>query len=189
MKKYKKGEYGYRNSFKKWQLLKISILVAFILAQLGARFFTEEQTVKNILTVMAVVTVLPAANLASPLVAILKYHTPSQEFYQKLLPYEEKVMILYDLVITTKEYVLPMDAVIVHPTGVYAYCINTKIKVPDAEKALNEMFVEQRLNPNVKLSKEFAVFEKRMKSLKPASEYEDDGSMEYAAKLLQSLSM
>lgn len=189
LKKYKKGEHGYRNSFKKWQLLKIGILTAFILAQLGARYFTEEQTVKNILTVMAVVTVLPAANLASPLVAIIKYHTSSKEFYNKLVPYEEKFIILYDLIITTKESVLPMDAVIVHPTGVYAYCINTKIKVLEAEKSLNEMFVEQRLDPNVKLTKELFTFEKRLKSLKPASEYEDDGSMEYAVKLLCSLSM
>lgn len=189
MKKYKKGEYGYRNSFKRWQLLKIGILAAFILAQLGARFFTETQTVKNILTVMAVVTVLPAANLASPLVAILKYHTPSEEFHHMILPYEEKFTVLYDLVITTREYVMPMDAVIVHPTGVYAYCINKKILVPDAEKALNEMFAEQRLDPNVKLTKEFPAFEKRIKSLKPASEYEDDGSVDFAAKLLRSMSM
>ncbi|MEG1144742.1 MAG: O-linked GlcNAc transferase-like protein [Clostridium sp.] len=189
MKKKKKGEYGYRNSFKQWQLLKISILVAFILAQLGARYFTTSQTVKNILTVMAVVTVLPAANLASPLVAILKYHTSSKEFYNQISPYEKKFVILYDLVITTKEYVLPMDAVIVHPTGVYAYCINPKTNIPNAEKAVNEMFSEQRLDPNVKITKDFFAFEKRIKSLKPSSEYDDDGSVEFAAKLLRSLSM
>lgn len=187
--KKKKGEYGYRNSFKKRQLFKIGILTAFILAQLGARYFTDVQAMKNILTVMAVVTVLPAANLASPLVAIFGYHTPPESFYQKIRPYEDKFPVLYDLVITTKDYVMPMDAVIVHPTGVYAYCINGKINVPDAEKSLNEIFTAQRLDPNLRLTKEFSTFEKRLKSLKPASEYEDDGSMEYAVNLLKSLSM
>lgn len=189
MKKIQKGEYGYRNSFKKRQLFKIVILAAFILAQLGARYFTDNQSVKNILTVMAVVTVLPAANLASPLVAIYKYKTSSQEFYDKCKPYEERFPILYDLVITTKEDVMPMDAVAVHPTGVYAYCINQKVHTQSAEKDLNEIFVSQRLDPNVKITKELSAFEKRIKSLKPASEYEDDGSMEYAAGLLKSLSM
>lgn len=189
MKKNTKGEYGYRNSFKKRQLFKIGLLTAFILAQLGARFLTDSQAMRNILTVMAVVTVLPAANLASPLVAIYKYHTPPQSFYERIKPYEEKFHVLYDLVITTKDDVMPMDAIIVHPTGVYAYCINEKTNILDAEKSLNEIFVMSKLDPTVKITKEFSTFEKRIKSLKPASDYEDDGSMDYSLQLLKNLSM
>ena len=33
------------------------------------------------------------------------------------------------MVLTTKDYVLPMDAVAVHPTGIYAYCINPKVNI------------------------------------------------------------
>lgn len=68
---------------------------------------------------MAIVTVLPAANLASPLVAIIKYKL-RQEFYEKYSVYEEKFPHAFDMVLTTKDYVLPMDAVAVHPTGIYA---------------------------------------------------------------------
>lgn len=189
MTRKKKGEYGYRGSFKKRQLFKIGILSAFILAQLGARFFTDSQSLKNILTVMAVVTVLPAANLASPLVAVIKYKTPPLDFYEKISPYEDRFPVLYDLLITTGDYVMPMDAIAVHPTGVYAYCINQKVDTAVAEKSLNEIFVSQRLDPNVKITKDIYTFEKRIKSLKPASEYEDDGSMEYGAGVLKSLSM
>ena len=67
--------------------------------------------------------------------------------------------------------------------------INPKTNIPNAEKAVNEMFSEQRLDPNVKITKDFFAFEKRIKSLKPSSEYDDDGSVEFAAKLLRSLSM
>ena len=73
MKKIRKGEYGYRTSFKKKHIFLISVLAVFIIAQLAARYFTDSQAVKNILTVMAIVTVLPAANLASPL-ATLNLH-------------------------------------------------------------------------------------------------------------------
>lgn len=189
MKKSKKGEYGYRTSFKRKHIFLISILAAFIIAQLAARYFTESQAVKNILTVMAVVTVLPAANLASPLVAILKYKTPSREFYEKYSAYEEKFPMLYDMVLTTKDYVLPMDAVAVHPTGIYAYCINPKVNTQEAEKSLNDILVSQRLDPNMKITKELSTFDKRLKSLKPASEYEDDGSVEYAVNTMKSLCM
>lgn len=189
MKKIQKGEYGYRNRFKKRLAFLITLLALFILAQLGARFLTDSQAAKNILTVMAVVTVLPMANLGSTLVAVLKYQTPPREFYEKFAVYEEKFPVLYDLVITTKEDVLPMDVIVVHPTGIYAYCINAKVDVRSAEAALNEMLKAQRLDPNMKLTKELSTFEKRIKSLKPASEYEDDGSADYAVSLMKSLSM
>lgn len=30
--------------------------------------------------------------------------------------------MLYDLIITSREAIIPVDAAAVHPTGVYAYC-------------------------------------------------------------------
>lgn len=189
MNKKRKGQFGYRNYQRRSRLCKVAVLVLFILAQLVARNFTDVQAIKNILTVMAVLTVLPAANLASPYVAAFPYRTPSQDFYEAVHPYEEKFKILYDLVITTRESVLPMDAIIVHPTGVYAYCVNKKVNAQNAEKSLNETFKEQRLDPNIKVIKEEQLFMKRLKSLKPSSEYEDDGSVDYALGVLKSLSM
>lgn len=189
MKRKKKGQYGHRNYHRKLQFIKIAVLVAFILGQLIARNFTDVQTVKNILTVMAILTVLPAANLASPYIAAFPYRTPPEDFYHTVNAYEDQFKILYDLVITTKDAVLPVDAIIVHPTGVYAYCVNKKADVQKAEKALNDTFREQRLDPNIKIMKEEHAFMKRLKSLKPASEYEDDGSVDFAAGVLKSLSM
>ena len=109
MKKIKKGDYGYRNHFKRKQLFIIALLALFIIAQLVGRSFTDNDSVKKILTVMAIVTVLPAANLASPLIAIFKYHTPEQAFHEAYMPYEEKFEVLYDLVLTTPEDVIPSD--------------------------------------------------------------------------------
>ena len=41
----------------------------------------------------------------------------------------------------------------------------------------------------MKITGELSAFEKRVKSLKPASEYEDDGSVEYAVTVMKGLSM
>lgn len=67
--KINKGEYGYRDSHKKMRVFLTGLLTAAILAQLIARSFTDSQATKNILTVMAILTVLPMANMASPLIA------------------------------------------------------------------------------------------------------------------------
>lgn len=190
--KIKKGDYGYRDKNKKSRLVVTVVLIAAILAQLLARYLTGSQSAKNILTVMAILTVLPMANMASPLIASWKYKTPPKEFYSRVHPYEAKCTMVYDLVVTTKDYILPFDAVAVHPKGVYAYCSLDKLdaaKTEKAEKIVNGLFIANKLEPNLKIIRDEHSFIRRLENLKPAEEYEDDGSVEYGAALLRSLSM
>lgn len=186
--KKSKGQFGYRDSNKRFRVFLVLLFVAAILAQLGARQLTDSQSAKNILTVMAILTVLPMANLASPLLASWKYKTPPVSFYEKIHPYEEKCTILYDLIVTTKDYVMPMDAVAVHPNGVFAYCAKN-VDTAKAEKAINQIFINNKLDPNVKIIKDEHGFLRRLDSLKPADSYEDDGTVPYAANLMKNLSM
>ncbi len=184
-----KGQYGYRNRKKRIRLAVTLILVAAILAQLAARQLTDDQAAKNILTVMAVLTVLPMANIASPLLASWKYPTSDRSFYQSVCPYEDKMVILYDLVLTTKEQVIAADAAVVHPAGIWIYTPSAKLDVTKAEKGLNALFIANRLDPKVKIFKDKKGFLRRLESLKPADGYEDDGTVPRAAGLLKNLSM
>lgn len=187
--KIKKGQYGYRDQYKRSRLLLTGLFAAAIIAQLIARQIAPEQAAKNILTVMAILTVLPMANLASPLLASWKYRTGNHDFYERAKGYEAKCTMLYDLIVTTKEQILPLDAVAVHPNGVFAYCSNAKADLAKAEKAINALFQSNKLDPNVKLIKDPYAFFRRLDNLKPASEYEDDGVVDYAATLMKNLSM
>lgn len=171
------------------QLGEILFGAAAIIAQLLARNFTDSQAARNVLTVMAILSVLPTANVASPFLASVRYKTPAEEFYRRVQPFESKGLILYDLIVTTKEQILPFDAVMVHPMGVIAYCPAEKIDAKKAEKTLNDSFRAQKLDPNVKIMKDEKAFFSRLSGLKPMSEYEDDGSAEYAARTLKSMSM
>lgn len=185
----RKGTYGYRNYHKKVQSAIVGVLVLAILLQLAARFLTDSSAARNILTVMAILTVLPAANVASPLIASWKYRTIPKSLYDACHPYEEQFPLLYDLVITSKEQILPVDAAVIHPTGVYLYCPAPKVDVKKGEKFLNEMLTGWKLTGNARLIKDEKTFLKRLSSLKPVTEDEDDGSADYVAKLLKSLSM
>lgn len=187
--KKKKGQYGYRDGMRKMRLLITAVLAAGVVAQLLARLLTDSQAVKNILTVMAVLTVLPMANMASPLLASWRYRTPPEEFHQKAVPYEAFCEILYDLILTTKEYVMPMDVIAVHPQGIYAYCTAANLDVAKAEKSLNALLAANRLEQKIKLICEEKNFWRRMESLKPADDSRDDGTVEYAVSLLKSFSM
>lgn len=184
-----KGEYGYRDYHRIKQLSFVAFGVVMILVQLLARLFTDNQAARNILTVMAVLSVLPTANLASPLLASWRYKTPSRDFYERIRVHEKDFVILYDLIMTTKEFILPMDAVIVHPKGIFGYCTSVKVDSGKAQSALNSLLEVQKLDPNLKLIKDEKQFFRRIDNLMPASECRDDGSVEYAVRFLKSLSM
>lgn len=189
MNRRKKGQYGYRDQNRRMRLGLTLFFAVAIVAQLAARQMAAEQAAKNILTVMAILTVLPMANLASPLLASWNCRTPGQEFYERVHRYEDKCTILYDLVVTTREQILPLDAVAVHPNGVIAFCPREKLDAAKAEKAVNGLFVASRLDPAVKIFKEERKFLQRLESFRPSGEYPDDGSVEGAVALLKSLSM
>lgn len=185
----KKGQYGYRDSNRKVRLVIVLVLLAAILLQLLARYLTGNQAAKNILTVMAILTVLPMANMASPLLASWKYRTAPEAFHKKAAAYEARFPILYDLILTSKDSIMPMDAIAVHPKGVIAFCTGPKVDAAKAEQFLNNMLSGQKLDANAKVIKEETAFFRRLDNLKPASDYEDDGSLPYVEALLKSLSM
>ena len=166
-----KGTYGYRTAYKKRQLFFVVLFILAIVAQLILRNFVTEQIYKNLVTISAILTVLPMANLASPLVVASRIPEVPEELHKACLPYEDKFPILYDLVITSNDLIMPVDAAVVHPTGVYLYCTNPK--VDRKAKVMNE---EKK-------------FLRRLSELKNVTEEEDDGSAPHVLKLLKSLSM
>ena len=110
------------------------------------------------------------------------------ELYKKVSE-QKNGQILYDLILTSSEQVISADVVVVHPVGAFVYCSNQKLDVKKAESYLNSVMKVNKLDPDVKIFLSEDKFLKRLKSLKPLSEYEDDGSLEYTVSLFKSLSM
>lgn len=187
--KITKGMYGYRDAHKKKQLMVVLLFIAAILAQLVLRNFITRSDVRNLVTISAILTVLPMANLASPLVVSWRIPAASKALYDACRPYEEKFPVLYDLIITSNDLILPVDAAVVHPTGVYLYCPNKSVDKKKAESFLNEMLTNWKLDGNAKVMSEEKNFLRRLSELKAVTEAEDDGSAPHVVKLLKSLSM
>lgn len=188
-KKIQKGDYGYRKAHKKRQMIIVGLFLLAIVAQLIARQLITWAALRNLVTISAILTVLPMANLASPLVAAWKIGETSEEVHGACAPYEEKFPILYDLIITSPEHIFPMDVAVVHPSGTYFYCSDPKANTKDAEKFLNEMLVKWKLDGNAKVMTVEKNFLRRLAGLKEVTEEDDDGSAPHVVKLMKSLSM
>ena len=191
MKRHKivKGQYGYRDSHKKKQIRNVAIFAVTIALVLIGRFFVQLEDIKNMMMITAILLVLPMANLASPLLVSWKFKTTPQDFYEAVKPFEEKFPVLYDLIITNTDLIMPVDSAVIHPSGVYLFCPNKNIDTKKAEKFLNEILVGWKLDGNAKVMVEKKNYLNRLASLKEVTEDDDDGSAEYVRKVLLGLSM
>lgn len=162
---------------------------AAIAVQLAARYLAPTTAVRNILTVTAVLSVLPVANLAAPLLASWKYRPPDKSFYEAVGQFEVKAEILYELIMTSREFIIPADAAAVHPQGIFICCSDEGIDPARAEAFLNDMIRSQKLDLAAKVVIDRKMFYRRLERLKPASDYEDDNNTADAVSLLKSLSM
>ena len=129
----------------------MGIFLAAIIAQLIARSMTDWEAMKNVLTVSAILTVLPMANLASPLLVMLRIPSMSRELYEKCRQSGQEERLLYELVITSKDLILPVDAVLIHPSGTICYCPKKDISTKKAEEYLNGMLGKWKLNKNARV--------------------------------------
>ena len=189
MKRYSKGQPGYRDYHKKKELFKVLIGTAAIVIQLVFREFAASTELKNVLTVMAILSVLPAANIAVPLIASFKYRSISPVFEEKASAFQDKGIVLYDLIISSKEQLLPMDVLVILSDEIYAYCSAGKTDAAKAERYIKQMLGRHKLDYKVKVSQDERAFLKRLGSLKPNETNEENGRADQAAILLKSLSM
>lgn len=189
MKRYSKGQYGYRNYHKRTELLKVFIGAVLIIVQLVARSFADNTAVKNTLTVMAILSVLPTANIAAPLLASWKYHSLPLPLAKKVSSFELDGTVLYDLIISSKEQLLPMDVILVQADEIIAFCTSRQSDARKAEQYLKQMLNKHELNQNVKVFLDEHSFLKRLSSLKKKEEIVHPEQIDSAVWLLKSLSM
>ena len=184
-----KGSFGHRAFYKKKQGFFVGIFLAAIIAQLIARSMTDWEAMKNVLTVSAILTVLPMANLASPLLVMLRIPSMSRELYEKCRQSGQEERLLYELVITSKDLILPVDAVLIHPSGTICYCPKKDISTKKAEEYLNGMLGKWKLNKNARVITEERTFLKRLGAMPHACGLSEDTEGTYVAELLKNLSI
>lgn len=99
MQKISKGNYGYLKSQQKTETIKTIILFCLSAVIFVLGYFTTH-TKANLLTVVAVVSVLPAAKQFTITILFYKYHSGSRETYEKIKENAKEATSVYDIVIT-----------------------------------------------------------------------------------------
>ena len=178
----KKGEYGYRKYFK----IKNGILIGFFIIVILVLFIASKHTKENmsrILLVSSILMVLPMANLLSPFLVVFKYRSCE---YDLVKPYLEDKHFLFDIILTMKEQVMPLD--IIYIDGERIFCVLSN----KADKRKTEDFIKERMklggiSVNVKVCESINELKKFIK----ASQNEEnvDNKLNEIRAILKSLSV
>ena len=131
----KKGEYGYRKYFK----IKNGIMIGFFIIVILVLFIASKHTKENmsrILLVSSILMVLPMANLLSPFLVVFKYRSCE---YDLVKPYLEDKHFLFDIILTMKEQVMPLDIIYIDGEKIFSILSNK------ADKRKTEDFIKERM--------------------------------------------
>ncbi|MCI8372022.1 MAG: hypothetical protein HFI75_06450 [Lachnospiraceae bacterium] len=138
-KHLQKGMYGFHAYKKKTEIIKTLILFGIALAV----YFTgllHTKTNKNLLTVVAIVGMLPASKSAVSMLMFLRFKSAAASLHDQLTDYWKQSgkqgILLYDLILVIKEKVVKTDCIWIQNTTVLVYTVNTQLSQQDISKEL-----------------------------------------------------
>lgn len=176
----KKGEYGYRKYFKIKNGIIIGFFVFIILLLFISSKLTKNADISRILLVSSILTVLPMANLLSPFLVVFKYKSFE---YEKIKEYLDDNHFLFDIILTMKEQVMPLDIIYINEERIFGILSNK------ADKSKTEEFIKERMKiggikVSVKICDSFSEMKKFIQS-KDA----DDKNLDEIRAIFKSLSV
>ena len=156
----KKGEYGYRKYFKIKNGIIIGFFVFIILLLFISSKLTKNADISRILLVSSILTVLPMANLLSPFLVVFKYKSFE---YEKIKEYLNDKHFLFDIILTMKEQVMPLDIIYINEERIFGILSNK------ADKSKTEEFIKERMKiggikVSVKICESFSEMKKFVQS-------------------------
>lgn len=160
--KIKKGTYGYIDAKKKKQLLWtiVLFLIVFVIFITGILI---NKTRLNVLTVVAVCGVMPAARALLSYIMLFKYHTFEKEIYDKIKEHEGTLTMGYEYVITTEKEVLSVTSAAICGKTLCVYTMQKEFDEKKCTEYLKGMMKNNDMEGiSIKIFKEFHAYLRRM---------------------------
>ena len=134
----RKGHHGYIKRKKRLLLIEVLVMLIGIIGLVVIGVVTTGSR-KNLLTVVAIVSVIPMVNQLVILVALWKYQPRPDKEYEQVAALVGKGILDTELVITSKtDKSFLLDYACIHEKGVFCYCSDKNVsekKVADYIKS------------------------------------------------------
>lgn len=180
-----KGQAGYLSARKKKLGFQAVLEFGLVLLIFAAGYIITH-TRMNLLTVIAVVGCLPASKMLVEFIAIFPYKTIDPETAAQI---EEKSKLLttaYDLVLTSRDQIMQIDAVVISNHTVFGYTQNPKTNLEEAGKHIRGILAANHYTKiTVKIFSEYVPFLSRAEGLNNIAEVDRMADKELESAIRQ----
>lgn len=164
MKPIDKGQFEYIKNKKKQRAIFCAVNFLLVLAVFLTGYFSTGSR-ENLLTVMAILGVLPAAKFAATLCMMLPYHSQTREEYDKVAEVAGESILYVDMLLSTEKKVLPTDFIVIRGGTVCGLATSPKYDATFAQDYITGMLKKNGIKANVKIFLDRGKFLKRVKEL------------------------
>lgn len=156
--KVTKGQAGYIDGQKKRRAL-YTLLLFGICAAVFFTGYATTHTRNNVLTIVSVLGCLPAAKAAAGLIVILPYRTIEEEKVRLLKEKAPLVTTAYDMIITSREKVMPVEAMAISAHLICGYTGREKADTAYIERYIRTVLKENHYDRvTVKIFRDYGTF-------------------------------
>lgn len=191
MKKVTKGNAGYLTYKLQTQIIRTVIYFALCIA-IFALGYWQTGSKENLLTVVAVLGILPASKSLVDVIVRFPHHTIKPEVAKEIAMKSEHLTVIYDLIITSSEKVMPISCIVISGNKIFGYTDNKKVDLQHAGVNIRKMLENHNFQVSVKIMNEYKPFLSRVEGLNNIQAIEHSNTKEeekLMAQLIQQISL
>ncbi|MCM1038946.1 MAG: hypothetical protein NC314_08915 [Roseburia sp.] len=164
-KKVPKGNYGYIEYQKKASVIRTVIFFALSLAIYGIGIYSTGSN-KNLLTVVAVLGLLPSCKSAVNAIMFLRASGCSGGAKEKISDYDDKLTGFYDMYFTSYQKNFPISHMVLKGNTICAYTESDKCDIKAGEAHLEQMLKQDGYkNMTIKIFDDLGKYVDRLSQL------------------------
>lgn len=172
MKKVKKGTPGYLDYKKKIEIIRAFIYFGIVAAIFLLGYF-QTGTRLNLLTVVAVLGCLPAAKVLVGVITRFPYRSIDKERAEEIAEKTGHLTVCYDMVITSREKIMPVDCIVISGNNIFGYTHYEKVDLNVLAAHIKEILRQnQYTGLSVRILNEYKPFITRAEGLDHIAEVE-----------------
>ena len=182
--KFEKCEYGYLNWQKRRQLLAVMVQILIAVAIFLIGYVLNDNSNKNVFTIIAVLFVLPMAKHLVTVIILLPYRTPSAELYETVMnTARADAFVFSDYVFTSQEKVMYLSSMVVQGDEMIGLVGREKENVSYIKSYLERSMKQRNLPYKITICTEEATYLKKIKET--VSEAEEEAILMEALEFLR----
>lgn len=178
MKKTAKGTPGYLDYKKKVEIIR-TVIYFGIVAAVFFLGYSQTGTRLNLLTVVAILGCLPSAKALVGVITRFPYPSVDRKMAEEIDSRTEHLTVCYDLVITSREKIMPVDCIVISGHNIFGYTHYEKVDLNELARHIKSILAQNQITGlTVKILNQYKPFLARAEGLNNIAAVEKEDTKE-----------